>query len=172
MEQGGIDRLVIAIHGGDEEAFVAFQMLWQPAVLAEVRGFRLSPADEAELLSDIDEQITAQLYQSLRRIKHPPSWAGQIARRRGSRFVRRLAVRRRWTRSTPAPEELVDPADDINHLLAATEIQRRQHNWSREQKLAVRLFTDSGMTYAEIADEMDSTRDAVRGLIRRAQGRC
>lgn len=158
MQQGSVGALVLAAAAGDQQAWEALVTRFAGLVWSVARGYRLGPADAA----DVSQTTWLRLVEHLHRLQEPEhvgSWIATTARNECLRVLRRsgrelvvdeIADRHESANPEPTPESVV---------LAS---ERKQLLWKALHRLPPRcrallqvVAVSPELSYEEISAALD-----------------
>lgn len=167
--------LLYAAQGGDYEAFGALQLILEP----EVRRFvwRLVGDSEAD---DVTQEVFVALFKNLEQIDPPAKlrpFVFRVARHRAYDALRR---RGRYEPVTLDDEPLMEwislvnaevgrPEEIAHWLLIHLEVQEAMNRLPELQRQTLILYAEEGLSYAEIADIMETTVGTVKSRLHYAK---
>lgn len=178
MHDGDDDvRLMLALRDGDESAFDALFQRWSGPVLRYVERM-LRDAASAE---DLVQETFLRMYRARERYQPEArfsTWLYTIATRLALNELRRPR-RQHPHRSTDedgadtAPLVLTDTApraDDVAHARRiGTSVETALEALPERQRAALWLSAVEGLSYAEIAESLETTEKSVKALVHRAR---
>lgn len=167
--------LLYAAQGGDYEAFGALQLILEP----EVRRFvwRLVGDSEAD---DVTQEVFVALFKNLDQIDPPAKlrpFVFRVARHRSYDALRR---RGRYDPVTLDDEPLMEwislvnaevgrPEEIAHWLLIHLEVQEAMERLPELQRQTLILYAEEGLSYAEIAEIMETTVGTVKSRLHYAK---
>lgn len=170
---------LLAAQQGDDDAFEALQASLEPPIRRFVR--RLTNSDYAE--EDIIQDVFIALYFNLRKIDPPEKLRAYVFRIARNRCWDELRQRGRreiyslddeatsvWVSFTAAKE--TDKPDELTHwMLLLLEVQEAMDQLPEPQRQALILYSEMGLSYAEIAEVMGSSVGTIKSRIHHAKAR-
>lgn len=168
-----VEWLILA-QMGDPQGFDALQSVYQGQIRAFVR--RLIGDGEVE---DVVQEVFLALYKNLHKIDPPEKLRPFLYRVARNRCYDEL---RRWGRGSGAEDLPLDedpvlewvsyqadtsqrPEDAAHWLLLHLEVQQAMLKLPEAQRQALILYADQGLSYAEIAEVMETSIGTVKSRI-------
>ena len=159
------EERILKIANGDRNALSTMYLQHKGAVF----GFALSMLHDRERAEDVMQETFIQLWNSaasyVPRGKDPLPWLLGIAKNLALRRIRTDSL------SVSMPEEHTEPADPLDHYLAAENkivLRAVIATLSEEEQQIVMLHAVSGLKHREIADLLDMPLSTVLNKYRRS----
>lgn len=176
-------RLMLKVRDGDAAAFEELVLRYQNRLLGVLEHL----VGKRDLAEDLTQEVFLRVYRS--RERYTPrakfsTWLFTIANNVASNARRTLARRREvHVESSRSGSVSVDPlaqmalaasglmpSRQVDHSEAQTIVRAAIGNLNERQRMAVLLSKFEGMSYADIAEVMKLSPQAVKSLLSRARG--
>ena len=168
-------RLMLAFQNGDSSAFAVFFRRWAARVLRYVSRMVCDAGTAEELVQDVFVRVfkARERYVADARFS---TWLYTIATRVALNELRRPQRRRpcqsldALEASWLAPDDSGPRSDDVAHArLVAARAQTALVELPERQRAALYLVAMEGLSYAEVADSLETTEKSVTALVHRAR---
>lgn len=164
-----LSGLLARIAGGDQAAFADFYQLTSRRVFGMARRVLIDP----ELSEDTTQEVFLQVWQNAARFNpeagSPLSWLMTIAHRRAVDRVRSSQSATDREAKYGASSQDVDHdsvADEVDTKLEAEAVVRCLETLTDTQQESVRLAYYGGLTYREVAEQLNAAVPTIKSRIR------
>jgi len=165
-------RLMLEFKAGDRAAFeTLFARYSAPLV-----GFLGRMVPDRGRAEELAQEVFVRVYQAASRYEAKAkfsTWLFGIAHNLALNELARAYRRRERPLETPAAEQVVDRGPDPDEVLdakrSAERLERALAELPDRQRAVVTLRSEQGLSYAEIAETLETTVPSVKSLLHRAR---
>ena len=175
-------RLMMQVRDDDADAFEELVLRYQSRLLMVLKHM-VGSREHAE---DLTQEVFLRVYRARKRYEPGAkfaTWLFTIANNAASNAIRSLSRRREVNVDGGANQSAVDPLDRMalaaSGLLPTRQLDKAERaeivrlaveSLNERQRMALLLSKFEDMSYAEIAESMDMTTQAIKSLLSRARG--